>query len=92
MVEMEISKQERVEAIASLRRYFEENLTESIGDLAAALLLNYFLEEIGPAIYNRAVADVQRHLQQRVADLNGEVFAEGFQYWPNVDRKRRTKR
>ncbi len=92
MVEMEISKQERVEAIASLRRYFEENLTEPIGDLAAALLLNYFLEEIGPAIYNRAVADVQRHLQQRVADLNGEVFAEGFQYWPNVDRKRRTKR
>jgi uncharacterized protein (DUF2164 family) len=88
---IEISKQDRAEAIASIQRYFEENL-EPIGDLPAGLLLNFFLEEIGPAIYNRAVADVQGHLQQRVADLNGEVFAEGFQHWANAEKRRRGRR
>jgi uncharacterized protein (DUF2164 family) len=88
---IEISKQDRAEAIASIQRYFEENL-EPIGDLPAGLLLNFFLEEIGPAVYNRAVADVQGHLQQRVADLNGEVFAEGFQYWANAEKRRRGRR
>ncbi len=89
---IEVSKQERTAAIASLQRYFEENLTEPIGDLPAGLLLNFFLEEIGPLVYNRAVSDVQSHMQQRVADLNGEVFAEAFQYWTNLDKRRRAKR
>ena len=89
---IEISKQDRAEAIASIQRYFGENLTEPIGDLPAGLLLNFFLEEIGPAVYNRAVADVQGHLQQRVSDLNGEVFAEAFQYWANAEKRRRGRR
>jgi uncharacterized protein (DUF2164 family) len=89
---IELSKHERAEAIASLQRYFEENLAQTIGDLPAGLLLNYFLEEIGPLVYNRAVSDVQAHLQVRVADLSGEVFVEGLQYWPRADQKRRGKR
>ena len=92
MTTIEISKQARADAIASIQRYFEENMPEGIGDLAAGLLLNFVLEEIGPAIYNRAIADAQGRLQQRVADLNGELFADEFQYWKKADGKRRSAR
>jgi hypothetical protein len=44
---------------------------------------------MGPIIYNRAIGDAQVRLQQRVADLNGELFADEFQYWVRNAAKRR---
>ena len=78
---IELPKQKRTDAIASLQRYFEESLPEPLGDLPAGLLLNFILEEIGPAIYNQAIRDAQTRLAQRVADLDGELFADEGQYW-----------
>ena len=57
--------------------------------VAAGLLLNYFVEEVGPAIYNQAIADAQARIQQRLSDIEGELYAPEFQYWPNIDRKRK---
>jgi uncharacterized protein (DUF2164 family) len=89
---LEISKQVRAEAIASLKRYFEENMPEPIGDLPAGLLLSFFVEEVGPAIYNQAIADAQARMQQHAADLHGELFAEEFQFWPRAEIKRKGRR
>lgn len=91
MVTLELDKQQRTAAISSIQRYFEENL-DPIGDLPAGLLLNFLLEEIGPVIYNQAISDAQARLSQRVADLNGELYADEFQYWPRTDAKRKSRR
>ena len=88
----EIPKATRTTAIHSIQRYFEENMSEPIGELPAGLLLNFFLEEVGPVIYNQAINDAQTRLQQRVADLTGELFADEFQYWPRADAKRKSRR
>jgi uncharacterized protein (DUF2164 family) len=90
-VTIELPKQARVSAVTSIKRYFAENTPEPIGDLAAGLLLDFFIEEIGPLIYNRAIAEAQERLQQRVSDLNGELYAEEFQYWAKFDKKRRNR-
>jgi len=92
MKSIELSKQHRADAIASIQRYFEENLSEPIGDLPAGLLLNYLLEEIGPAIYNKALADAQAHLQLQLSDLTANLYADEFQYWPRADVRRKTRR
>jgi uncharacterized protein (DUF2164 family) len=92
MMDIEISKQARADAVASIRRYFEENMPEPIGELAAGLLLNFFLEEVGPVIYNRAISDAQAQMTQRVSDLSGELFADEFQYWVKADAKRKGRR
>lgn len=89
---IELSPQTRADAIASLQRYFEENMPEPIGNLPAGLLLNFFMEEIGPLVYNRAIADSQARMAVRVSDLGGELYADEFQYWPKVDAKRRNRR
>ena len=90
MPPIELPAQARANAIASLKRYFDENF-EPLGDLPAGLLLNYVLEEIGPAIYNRAIVDAQARLTQRVADLDGELYLDEFQYWPRQAKKRPRK-
>lgn len=89
---IELSKKVRAEAIASLKRYFEENMPEPLGDLPGGLLLDFLLEEIGPAVYNRAVTDAQVRLQQRVLDRTGEVYAGEFPYWPKADARRKMRR
>lgn len=82
---IDIPKEARKEAIASIERYFEENMEEKIGNIAAGALLNYFLEEIGPLVYNQAVSEVQERLRVRVEEIDVEVHEDEFQYW----RKRR---
>jgi uncharacterized protein (DUF2164 family) len=89
---VELRKDERARAIASIQQYFEENLTEPIGNLPAGQLLDYFMEEIGPVIYNRAISEAQVRLQQRVMDLNGELFADEFQFWVRKAAKRRSQK
>jgi uncharacterized protein (DUF2164 family) len=84
---IELSKEARAEAIASIERYFRENMEEPIGNVAAGGLLGFFLEEIGPSIYNKAVLDVQERLQLRVSELDLEVHEEEFQYWRKYARQ-----
>ncbi|QNI33255.1 DUF2164 domain-containing protein [Alloacidobacterium dinghuense] len=93
MTIIELPKPVRAQAITSIQHYFEENMSEPIGELAAGLLLSFFIEEIGPVIYNHAISEAQTRLQQRVSDLNGELYADAFQYWPRLDaRKRKNSR
>ncbi|HEY5213754.1 MAG TPA: DUF2164 domain-containing protein [Acidobacteriaceae bacterium] len=89
---MELSKRTREDAIASIQRYFEENFPEPVGDLPAGLLLDFFIDEVGPVIYNRAIADAQTRMQLRVSDMSGELYEKEFQYWPKVDSKRKGRR
>ncbi len=85
---IELRPEVRKEALASLMTYCEENMEEPIGNIVAGGLLDFFLEEIGPSVYNRAVADVQERLQARIMELDLEVHEEEFPY----GRKRREKR
>ena len=83
---IELSKEARAQAIASIERYFRENMDEPIGNVAAGGLLGFFLEEIGPSIYNKAVLDVQERLQLRIGELDLEVHEDEFQYWRKYAR------
>jgi uncharacterized protein (DUF2164 family) len=82
---IELSKEVRQQAIASIERYFQENMDEKIGNIAAGALLGFFVDEIGPVIYNQAVAEVQERLQARVMEIDLEVNEDPFQYWRKYD-------
>ena len=45
---IELSKEDRQQAISSIERYFRKNMEEKIGNIAAGGLLAFFLDEIGP--------------------------------------------
>ena len=87
-----LTERARKDAIASIQQYFEVNMPEPIGQLPAGLLLDFFVEEIGPAIYNKAISDAQTRIQQRAADLEAELYVDEFQYWPKLAAKRSKSR
>jgi uncharacterized protein (DUF2164 family) len=86
---IELTKEDRAQAVASIERYFRENMEEKIGNIAASGLLGFILEEIGPSIYNQGVADAQERIQARVSDLDFEVHEEEFSYWRKFEKHRR---
>ena len=85
---IELPKDVRAQAIASIERWFNENADEPIGNIQAAALLNFFVAEIGPSVYNQAIADAQQRLQQRVAELDIECHADEFGFWRQAGRRR----
>jgi uncharacterized protein (DUF2164 family) len=88
---IELPKEVRAQAVASIERWFRENMDEPIGNVAAGGLLGFLLEEIGPSIYNQAVRDVQERLQLRVSELDLDVHEDEFGYWRKFDRTRGRK-
>lgn len=85
---IELSKAAHTAAIASLERYALEENGEPLGNMAAGALLSFFLADIGPAIYNQAVADAQERMQIRVSELDIELHETPFVYWSKRPRKR----
>ena len=81
-----ITDEARKQAVASMKRYFAEELDQDIGDLKAGLLLDYFLKELGPTVYNCAIADARTFFQERAADLDGVCYRAEFPYWSKQQR------
>jgi uncharacterized protein (DUF2164 family) len=88
---IEIPEHARKEAIASIQRYFDRNLPEPIGDLPAGMLLDFFLQDIAPVVYNKAVSDAQTRVQARIAEVDGELYEVPFQYWHRLEKKRKPR-
>ncbi len=88
---IDISPAARQQAIASIQRYFDANMEEGIGNIAAGALLAFFLEEVGPLVYNQAVAEVQERIQARVMEIDIEVHEDEFQYWRKFDQPRKKR-
>jgi uncharacterized protein (DUF2164 family) len=76
-----LSEDRRKQAITSIRRFFSSELDDEIGELKAGLVLDYFLAEQAPAVYNQAISDAQSYFQERVADLESVCHFAEFQYW-----------
>ena len=86
---IELRNETRQALISSIQRYFKENMDEPIGNMAAGSLLNYVLEEIGPTIYNKAVADAQARIQARVMNSTSKSMRMNSSTGASRTRKRR---
>ncbi len=61
---------------ASIKRFAREELELDLGDLKAALVLDFILREAGPSIHNAALDEAGRWLAEKVEDLPGRHLKE----------------
>jgi uncharacterized protein (DUF2164 family) len=81
-----LSDASKTRAVASIKRFFVDELDQDIGELKASLVLDYILAEHGPAIYNQAIADAKSFFDERVADLSAVCYHKEFAYWQTPTR------
>lgn len=78
---MKLDKDTEAYLLGSIRRFFAEELDDDIGDLKAMRVLDYCVTEIGPSIYNQAIADAQAYFAEKTADLAGVQYEPEFDFW-----------
>jgi len=64
-----IDKQKKKVMIDSIKEYFYNEREEELGDLAAGMILDFFLEELAPEIYNKGVYDAYEYSLERIEDV-----------------------
>jgi len=89
---MPLTKEEKLEVISSLRRFFSERLDHELGEMQAGFLLDYFLSEIAPLAYNQGVEDARRFIFSAAEDLPGTCFQEPLTYWKSQGKSREIRR
>ena len=78
---VKLEKETEKYLLESIKKFFSEEMEDDIGDLKAMRVLDYFVREIGPSVYNQAIADAQVYLQERVSDLSGVQYEAEFDFW-----------
>ena len=66
---IELNKDKKDYMIAAIKEYFLNEREENLGDLAAALILDFFIEKLAPEIYNQGVQDSYIYMTEKVQDL-----------------------
>jgi uncharacterized protein (DUF2164 family) len=74
-VKIELNEQKRRQLKRAIQEHFVDRHDETIGDLKAELLLDFFIAQLGPSVYNQAIQDATRFMQEKLVDLEGEYYA-----------------
>ncbi|MEW9677896.1 DUF2164 domain-containing protein [Lentibacillus sp. L22] len=64
-----LTKEQKEELTGLIKGYFSKERDEEIGDLAAMLLLEFFMDELAPIFYNMAVEDCHAFMSGKLDDL-----------------------
>ncbi|WP_410511502.1 DUF2164 domain-containing protein [Paenibacillus sp. BR2-3] len=75
IISIKLPKEEKDEIIDNVRTYFENERSEIIGDLAAEQLIDFMIKELGPYIYNKAITDARVMLNERINQIEDELYA-----------------
>lgn len=67
----------RQRVAARLQLLFSKEFDEKLSDFRASEIVDLMLLTLGPAIYNQGVQDARAHMQTKLDDLEGEVYADG---------------
>lgn len=68
---IEINKEMQEDMILEIKAYFLKEREEDLGDLAAQLILDFFMEKLAPFAYNQGVFDSYKYMSERTEDLLG---------------------
>ena len=71
---IEIEDVRKNQLIRELQSFFLEQFDEDLSTFRAEQVLDFTVAALGPQVYNQAVKDAQKFMQQRLDELDGEVY------------------
>lgn len=55
--------------ISHVKDYFSKERDEDLGDLASQLILDFFIKELAPYVYNQGIEDAYVYMKDKADDL-----------------------
>ena len=64
----------RAQLLDAVKAYFSEEFDDDLSTFRAEGLLDFFIRELGPQVYNQGVRDATSFVQSKLSDIEGEVY------------------
>jgi uncharacterized protein (DUF2164 family) len=68
---LEEARRKRV--VVKLQALYRDQFDEELSAFRADQLLDFLIAAVGPQIYNQAVQDARKYMQQKLDDLDAEI-------------------
>ncbi len=78
---IELEKETQKYLLNSIKKFFSEEMDDEIGDMKAARVLEFVLKEVGPSIYNHAVAEARDYIQEKASEMGDVRYQPEFDFW-----------
>ncbi|MEC0370594.1 DUF2164 domain-containing protein [Paenibacillus chibensis] len=75
MIPIKLPKEQKLEIASRVQGYFEDERSESIGQLGAEQLIDFMISELGPYIYNKAIEDARAFITEKMAQIDDDLYA-----------------
>jgi uncharacterized protein (DUF2164 family) len=69
-----LSDDRRARLLVTLKKFHAGEFDEPLSDFRAEAVLDFFIRELGPAVYNQGVRDAVGYMQEKLGDVEGEIF------------------
>ena len=69
-----LSEDRRSMLLQAIARFYREEFDETLSEFRAAAILDFFVRELGPPVYNQGVRDAAAYVQDKLTDIEGEVY------------------
>jgi uncharacterized protein (DUF2164 family) len=86
-MKIQLSDAKKTEVTDSIQRFMSKEIDVDISEIQADFIFDYFMKELAPFAYNKAIEDAQKFLLMKSEDLGGTCFEEGLTYWESSKRR-----
>ena len=69
-----LSPDRRASLLAALQRHFDSEFDEPLSAFRAEGLIDFFVQHLGPPVYNQGVRDATAYVQDKLTDIEGEIL------------------
>jgi uncharacterized protein (DUF2164 family) len=69
-----LARERRSILLEAIARFYREEFDETLSEFRAAVILDFFVRELGPPVYNQGVRDAAGYVQEKLVDIEGEVY------------------
>jgi len=73
-MKIRLSPDRRAGLLETLTAYYATEFDETLSGFRAEALLDFFVRELGPPVYNQGVRDAAAFVQSKLSDIEGEVY------------------
>lgn len=57
-----------------IKEFFYSEFDDDLSDFRAKHLLDFFVAQLGPPVYNQAINDAHKFIEEKLSALNGELY------------------
>jgi uncharacterized protein (DUF2164 family) len=69
-----LAPERRSMLLETIAHFYREEFDETLSEFRAAAILDFFVRELGPPVYNQGVRDAAGYVQEKLVDIEGEVY------------------